>query len=186
MDHYLDIRVRPDPEFPAAHLMNALFAKLHRALVELRSDRIGVSFPESGIQPPGMGHTLRLHASSTHLERLMATNWMPGMRDHVAVGVIAPVPSMARHQEVRRVQAKSSPDRLRRRQMKRKSWTLDQAREAIPDSAAETLALPFLTVRSHSTSQTFRLFVRQRQVEQPAAGTFNSYGFSPTATLPSF
>jgi CRISPR-associated endonuclease Csy4 len=31
--HYLDIQVQPDPEFPAAHLMNALFAKLHRALV---------------------------------------------------------------------------------------------------------------------------------------------------------
>ena len=33
MDHYLDIRLLPDPEFPAPLLMNALFTKLHRALV---------------------------------------------------------------------------------------------------------------------------------------------------------
>lgn len=30
MKHYLEIQVQPDPEFPAPHLMNALFAKLHR------------------------------------------------------------------------------------------------------------------------------------------------------------
>lgn len=33
MDHYLDIRVLPDPEFSAQTLLEALFAKLHRALV---------------------------------------------------------------------------------------------------------------------------------------------------------
>ena len=33
MDHYVDIDVRTDPEFPAHQLMSALYAKLHRALV---------------------------------------------------------------------------------------------------------------------------------------------------------
>ncbi len=32
MDHYLEIRVLPDPEFSSEMLMAALFAKLHRAL----------------------------------------------------------------------------------------------------------------------------------------------------------
>lgn len=32
MDHYLDLRVLPDPEFNTEMLMAALFAKLHRAL----------------------------------------------------------------------------------------------------------------------------------------------------------
>ena len=30
MDHYMDIRLRPDPELSPSHLMNALFNKLHR------------------------------------------------------------------------------------------------------------------------------------------------------------
>ncbi len=33
MNHYLDLHLLPDPEFSAAQLMSALFAKLHRALV---------------------------------------------------------------------------------------------------------------------------------------------------------
>jgi CRISPR-associated endonuclease Csy4 len=32
VDHFLDIRVLPDPEFGEEMLMAALFAKLHRAL----------------------------------------------------------------------------------------------------------------------------------------------------------
>jgi CRISPR-associated endonuclease Csy4 len=32
MDHYLEIRVLPDPEFSEEMLMAALVAKLHRAL----------------------------------------------------------------------------------------------------------------------------------------------------------
>jgi CRISPR-associated endonuclease Csy4 len=35
MDHYLDIRLRPDPYFPEAMLMGALYSKLHRALYDL-------------------------------------------------------------------------------------------------------------------------------------------------------
>ncbi|MBV6247217.1 type I-F CRISPR-associated endoribonuclease Cas6/Csy4, partial [Pseudomonas aeruginosa] len=46
MDHYLDIRLRPDPEFPPAQLMSVLFGKLHQALVAQGGDRIGVSFPD--------------------------------------------------------------------------------------------------------------------------------------------
>ena len=33
MNYYWEIRVLPDPEFKETVLMNALFAKLHRALV---------------------------------------------------------------------------------------------------------------------------------------------------------
>ena len=45
MDHYVDIDVQPDPEFPAHQLMEALYAKLHRALMAHNSTSIGVSFP---------------------------------------------------------------------------------------------------------------------------------------------
>ena len=39
MDHYLEIRVLPDPEFSEEMLMAALMAKLHRARTgEFRSD----------------------------------------------------------------------------------------------------------------------------------------------------
>lgn len=44
MDHYIDIRLRPDPDFAPAMLMGALYNKLHRALFDLQAEDLGVSF----------------------------------------------------------------------------------------------------------------------------------------------
>ncbi len=55
--HFIDITLRPDPEFSDAHLLGALMSKLHRALVQLRADDIGVSFPDYSLRPRSMGRT---------------------------------------------------------------------------------------------------------------------------------
>ena len=39
--HYIDITLLPDPEFSHAHLLGALVAKLHRALVQGRLPTLG-------------------------------------------------------------------------------------------------------------------------------------------------
>ncbi|MGV2442369.1 type I-F CRISPR-associated endoribonuclease Cas6/Csy4, partial [Bacillus atrophaeus ATCC 9372] len=83
--------------------------------------------------------------------------------------------------------AQSSPERLRRRFAKRHQLSEAEARERIPDSAAQMLKLPYLQLRSHSTGQHFRLFLQLGAAqEHPIAGTFNSYGLSQSATLPWF
>lgn len=185
MDAYQDITLLPDPEFPATLLLNALFAKLHRALVGQGMGGIGVSFPRHGEK--GLGAILRLHGEGPTLESLGAAGWLAGMRDHLSLGPIAPVPANAQHRVVRRVQAKSNPDRLRRRLMARKGLDAEQARQAIPDSAAETLRLPYLTLKSQSSGQQFRLFVEHLPPQpQAVAGRFSAYGLSPTATVPWF
>jgi len=42
--HYINITLLPDPEFSHAHLLGALVAKLHRALVQGQTTDIGVSY----------------------------------------------------------------------------------------------------------------------------------------------
>jgi CRISPR-associated endonuclease Csy4 len=205
MDHYVDIRVQPDAEFAPAMLIAALFTKLHKALAAGAHQDIGVSFPQMdvgdaasaptptrasriGAHPRyALGQVLRLHGTSQALHKMLATDWLTGMRDHVVCGAVLVVPTDSRHRVVSRVQAKSSPERLRRRQMRRHGLTEEQAQERIPDSAAETLNLPFLTLRSQSTGQTFRLFIRLG-LEQAAAvpGDFGTYGLSGLATVPWF
>lgn len=187
VSHYLDITLRPDPEFSPAHLLNALYAKLHRALVHMGTGDVGVSFPQLAPQGQHLGQVLRLHGSPEALQRLQALPWLQGMHDHVQCGEAAPVPINVQHRSVNRVQAKSSPERLRRRQMKRKGLTEAQALELVPDSARETLALPYLDVHSSSTGQRFRLFVRHSPVRADAVeGLFSAYGFSHEATVPWF
>jgi len=187
MDHYLEIKLLPDPEFVPTVLMNALFGKLHRALVELKNTDLGISFPDVQPERPALGERLRLHGSAGHLERLMALDWLTGMHDHVAVGAPKPVPDNVNHRTVRRVQTKSNPERLRRRLIKRKGISAEEARRAIPDSKAKQLKLPFVTVKSRSTGQDFRLFIdHQPPGKEPVKGQFSRYGLSPTATVPWF
>ena len=83
--HFIDITLLPDPEFSQAQLFGALVAKLHRALVQLRTDDIGISFPGYSLRPRSLGRVLRVHGGEPALLGLMKHAWLQGMRDHVAV-----------------------------------------------------------------------------------------------------
>lgn len=187
MDHYVDIDLRPDPEFPPHQLMAALYAKLHRALVAQGNTAIGVSFPGFDSKAPHLGAQLRLHGGHSVLSMLLAGDWLTGMRDHVALTPPAPVPDNAKHRCVARVQVKSSPERLRRRLMRRQNIDEQEARRRIPDESARFAHLPFIQLRSTSTGQTFRLFIEHGPIQPTAAtGDFNAYGLSQGATIPWF
>lgn len=187
MNHYCDIRLRPDPEFGPEQLMSALFSKLHRGLVEINSRDIGVSFPEVDPKRPTLGGHLRLHGEASSLQRLMATNWLGGMRDHIQTGEIRPVPTKVTYRIVSRVQAKSSAERIRRRQMRRHGFSEAEVHERIPDSIEVRLALPFVSIGSGSTNQKFRLFIAHSPSNDvPLPGVFNFYGLGNGATIPWF
>lgn len=187
MAHYIDIHLLPDPEFPAYQLMGALYAKLHRVLALVQSTALAISFPGYRTTPAGLGNTLRVIGGSTDLARLMEHGWLNGMNDCVEVSTMAEVPADAEQRHLRRIQAKSSPERLRRRQMRRHGLTAEQAIGRVPDSAAEVLRLPFVRVHSASTGQAFPLFLRLGPaVDSAEPGTFNAYGLSASATIPWF
>lgn len=186
MNHYLDIEVQPDPEFPAPHLMNALFAKLHRALVAQGVGRVAVSFPVFDARSPHLGTQLRLHAAEeSTLVSLMASGWLRGMRDHVTLSAPQLVPAKAKHRVVSRVQAQSSPERLRRRLMRRQGLSEAEAVQRLPDSIAERLHLPYVQLRSTSTGQNFCLFISHGPLlDEAVAGPFSAYGLSQTGSVP--
>lgn len=187
MDSYLDIELRPDPEIAAHQLLGALYTKLHKALVAHGSTGIAVCFPDHRIKPATLGTHLRLLGSQTALQALMSADWLGGMRDHVLAHAVAAVPTDAQHRAVRRVQAKSNPERLRRRLMKRHGLNAAQALDRLPDSAAEYLDLPFVQLRSGSSGQTFRMFLNVGPALSVAIlGEFNAYGLSQSATVPWF
>ena len=185
--HYIDITLLPDPEFSHAHLLGALVAKLHRALVQLAADDIGVSFPECSLHPRSLGRVLRLHGGKMPLQYLMEQPWLQGMRDHVRLTEVMSVPAGATHRVVQRRQFKTNVERLRRRRMRRKGETAEQVAAAIPNGIERRPNLPYVQLRSASTGQPFCLFVDQEAKSAEAvSGTFNSYGLSHWATVPWF
>lgn len=185
--HYVDLRVIPSPEISAVSLFGTLYDRLHLALAEQQRHDIGVSFPAYSTNPRAIGNVLRLHASSETLRDFLLNDWLKGMRDHTRLTEIAPVPADALHRTVQRRQFKTNADRLRRRRMRRKGETMQQATDAIPRTVERRPDLPYVHLRSRSTSQPFCLFIAiGTPQKEPTPGSFNSHGLSDVTTIPWF
>jgi len=95
------------------------------------------------------------------------------------------IPKEVKHRFVKRVQAKSSAERLRRRSVAKGWLTEEEAAIRITHDQEKRLNKPFLQLKSQSTGQPFRLFIEHGTlVEQPVAGKFSAYGISSSATIP--
>jgi CRISPR-associated endonuclease Csy4 len=153
-------------------------------LYDLGSNDVGVSFPDVGRT---LGARLRLHGNAESLDRLLSLNWLVGMRDHLQIGELAPVPTAAKYRCVSRVQVDSNPERARRRLMRRHDVDAKEAARRIPDSAAKQCDLPFVVLRSNGSGHSFRLFIRHGSLQDsPRQGGFGSYGLSADVTIPWF
>lgn len=185
MECFVDLDVQRNPEIPMWVVLNGLYECLHRALAPDNSAGIAVAFP--GYSSTSLGRTMRLMGGRMELQGLIESEWLGGIRDYVRIGPVLEIPLNARHRALRRVQAKSSPERLRRRLSKRHGLDESQARTRIPDDAIEKVRLPFVQLRSRTTRQTFPLFLRLGPDEPaPVEGAFNAYGLSQVATIPWF
>lgn len=184
MDHYIEIRVLPDPEFSEEMLMAALVAKLHRALGQRGLGDIGISFPAHTIKP---GPVLRLHGNHPSLCELESLVWRKGLSDYCTTLGIKSVPPVNQWRCVSRVQVKSSAQRLMRRSVKKGWLTEMEAQQRLLTMQEARTDLPWLNLRSLSTGQSFRLFIHHGDLlSAPVVGTFSSYGLSSTATVPWF
>lgn len=185
MTHYQDIHLSPNEETGAPVLMSMLFARLHGALVHLRSTSIGVSFPEV---ERTLGACLRLHGQETELSRLDDLDWIGPLASHAFKEAIAPVPDCVQgYRTVSRRQFKSSPERLMRRHARRHGLSAEEAGRQVLDQQGQRSALPFVQLKSSSTGQRFCLFVEHGALqEQECPGSFSAYGLSATATIPWF
>lgn len=169
--HYRDWTLLPQAEFSEAHVMGAVFQALHARLASMNG-AVGVSFPKA--HPKGLGDTIRLFGDSKALSLLEPTT----LSYLVSLGSIAPVPSQARPLRVRRVQVKSNVERLKRRYMRRHGCSDVEANALYQKFDEKRVGHPFVTLKSSSTQQTFRLFVEQTIVDDSVDGMFSVYGLS--------
>ncbi len=185
--YYVDIGIRPDPEFPTHQLLSAAFAKLHRELAVRSASTISVSFPGYAISPITLGSTMRMIGPLHELGALMDASWLASLRDHVVVTPIVAVPADAEQRMLRRVQAKSSAERIQRRQIRRHGLSEEEAKAKYDGVRPQRLRLPFIMLASGSSGQSFKLFLKLGGIEaNTQSGTFNAYGLSQTATIPWF
>ncbi len=183
MNFYCDIKVLSDPEASEPVLINNLVAKLHRVLVQQKSDNIGISFPSVN---KNLGNIMRLHGEEESLSKLLQTNWLHGLRDYCSVSECLSVPEQCQYRIVKRLQKKSANNK--RKRSIAKGWLTEQeAAERIRDELQVWLKLPFVQLKSSSTGQQIKLFIEHGELlAELVEGDFNTYGLSKTATVPWF
>lgn len=183
MDYYFDIVLQPDQEMQESVLMNLVYTKLHKGLVTLKSDFIGVSFPTASLKP---GYCLRLHGSREHLEQLNALDWLGGLAGYCKVDGIKSVPANAQFRTFSRKQTNQTNAKLRRLR-KRGSISESDIKRYRAKMFAQGLDNPYFNLVSQSNGKTYRRFVELGELQgQPTEGTFDSFGLSKSATVPWF
>lgn len=183
MNHYIEISILPDPEFPATVLMNAIYSKLHKALCDLGSSKIGVSFPKYGIT---LGNVLRLHGEEAALSDLQGMNWIGGMSGYCNFSDIFTIPLASKFRTVSRKQSTMSQAKLRRL-IKRGSISLEDIEQYQAKIDSKMLAGPYVELVSGSNGQRHRRYIEFGElIDEPIQGEFDQFGLSKKATIPWF
>lgn len=184
MNYYFNITLLPDTEMSIGLLMNALCAKLHKVLCDLKSTSIGVSFPKYQVT---LGNILRVHGSESDLKKLQLGEWLGGMNGYCKIGEILTVPKNTKYRIVCRKQSTMSQAKLKRL-LKHGTITKDKLKNYKAKMLSEkSLALPYIDLISNSNNRRHRRYIELGEIlDKPIEGPFDQFGLSKTATIPWF
>ena len=183
MNSHIEIRLLPDPEFHETVLMNAIFTKLHKALCDLRSTDIGVSFPRCKVT---LGDVLRIHSEEPVLNDLQGLNWIGGMKGYCKISDVVPAPAGSKFRTVSRKQPTMSQSKLNRL-IKRGSISEEDIKKYKAKMFSKGLDNPYIELASGSNGHKHRRYIELGELlDNPVAGEFDQFGLSKTATVPWF
>jgi CRISPR-associated endonuclease Csy4 len=183
LNYYIDIKVKPDGILSQNVLLNKLYSEFHKALYDLGTTSIGVSFPNYKIQ---LGNILRIHATLEDLEELQKKNWVEPLLKYCQISPISPIPKKVSYRIISRKQANMTLAKLRRL-IKRGTITAEQATSYKAKMFTQGISNPYLELESSSNGQKHRRFIEFGDFsDTPIDGSFNQFGLSKTATIPWF
>lgn len=183
MNHYIDIKLLPDAEIPATVLMNAVYTKLHKALCDIGSKAMGVSFPKYKVT---LGNILRIHGNESSLNDLQGLDWLGGMNGYCNVSEITPVPADAKFRTVSRKQTTMSQSKLNRL-IKRGSIPENEVKQYKAKMFSKGLDNPYVELVSGSNGQKHRRYIEFGELlDKSVASEFDQFGLSKIATVPWF
>lgn len=169
MEYYLEFKAKPSEDLAPEIIISQVFSLCHVELVKLKSNDIGVSFPQAD---KSLGGVIRVHGKQAPLESIAKA--CTNLSDYCEIMPPRKVPDDSEWRIVKRVHPKMSAAKIRRL-VKRGSISEQDAEERF--QSPSELTLPYLQIRSSSTSQYFRIFISQAVADEPKQNSdFNSYG----------
>lgn len=183
MNYFIDIVLLPDSEFKVTVLLNSLYTKLHKALFQLKSTNIGVSFPKYNVT---LGNVLRIHGEKSALDDLRELNWIGGMNGYCGIGDISAVPAETKFRIISRVQSTMSNAKLQRL-IKRGSISEEDVNNYKVKMETKMFDKPYVELISSSNGHRHRRYIEfGKLLDMPVKGEFDQFGLSKTATVPWF
>jgi len=183
MDCFIDIHLKPDAEMRENVLLNKVYTKFHKALCDLDSSDIGISFPKYRIK---LGDVMRIHGCKQRLEALQTLQWLGGLSGYCLVHEIMAAPDTAKHRVVSRIQSNMTEAKLRRL-MQRGSIPASDVTIYKAKMFAHGLEQPYLELESHSNGHKHRRYLKfGGLLDMPVQGVFDTFGLSKRATIPWF
>ncbi|MCL7421367.1 MAG: type I-F CRISPR-associated endoribonuclease Cas6/Csy4 [Methylobacter sp.] len=192
MKYYIDITLLPGPEIPLYFLWEKVYQQLHLAFVENQEEgkiRVGVAFPKYDKEKLHLGNKLRLLATDSEILRKLNLDMaLARLVDYVHITQIREVPEkIDGYAFFKRIQLKSSNERLIRRRAKRQGISYEQAASYFEGRKENYSIAPFIHIKSHSTGKRYRLIIeREDTVIASSEAVFSTYGLSNRSTVPLF
>lgn len=183
MDHFIDIKIKPDAEMRENVLLNKVYSKFHKALFTLQSTYIGVSFPHYKVM---LGDMIRIHGTEANLTELQAENWLGGLAGYCVVSLIHAVPDSVAYRTISRKQANMSEAKLRRL-IKRGTIPTENYKAYKAKMFQQGLDNPYFELESSSNGQKHRRYIQFVDLStESSEDVFDQFGLSKTATIPWF
>jgi len=195
MNYYVNIKLITDSDISLGFLWKKIYAQLHLALVEVRDKdnmvSVGLSFPNYS-KDRYLGDSIRIFApSEEELERLDLYRWLGMLLDYINLSEIKSTPrDKVEYVSFGRKQLKTNPERLARRQAKRKGISYEEALKNYEDFDVQDKEndnrLPYINANSLSSDKTMKIFIKKSEPRQEKIGRFSTYGLSNETTTPWF
>jgi len=188
MTYYIDIRLNPNKEIKENVLLNQVYTTFHKRLYDLKSNTIGVSFPEYRLK---LGRLFHIHGSKEALEKLQSKEWLAKYADYCKVSTIKVIPDEVKHRTISRVQQNMTEAKLRRLIKRAKEGKGNFNEEDIKKYRIKMfqggLDNPYVELKSMSNGQLHRRFIEFGELQaNETKGEFDLFGLSKVSTIPWF
>lgn len=183
MDFYIELRLKPDTEMREAELSSKVFTKFHKALVKLKTNQIGISFPKVHLK---LGKVFRIHGQESLLNDLQGLDWLGPLSGYCQLSDILTVPKNTQYRVISEKRSNMSSAKLRRL-IARGNIDKEGEKRYKVKMLSQVFDNPYLDLFSASTEQVYRKFFEFSDIQdESCSGIFDSYGLSNKATVPWF
>ena len=196
MNHYIELTLIDSPDFSLYQLWSDVYMQLHLALVEMKDKDnktpIGISFPQYRFnQEKGIGFVgtkFRFFSENeADLQKLDIRKWLDRLTDYVHISSIREVPKekITGYSTYSRKQVKTNAERLARHDEKKGRYSYENAVEHYRQFITTT-DLPYIQMKSLTSDQSFKLFIKKQAADKSESQVFSTYGLNSVSTVPEF